>query len=100
MLYLVEGGPEQCNLGEHLCFLEIDLRYESSVTIAEQRLREQRYSLLMICFEHFQDRIFEFCIKVRDQIGDAHILILMEEADPQVEKTLFEYGVDDVVAGK
>lgn len=100
VLYLGEGGAKQHNLRDHLGSLKLNLHQESSVTIAKQRLCEQEYHLLLIQFEHIREHVFNFCAAIRHQGNDHSILVLMEEADAVIESKLFEYGVDDVAAGR
>jgi len=99
-LYLCRDDVRQNRLRAHLQSLGIDLHKASSISLAKQKLREHKYDLLLIQFEPFQKNIFEFCKLIRNKCYETIIMVKMVKAFPIIESKLFEYGVDDVVAGK
>ena len=99
-LHVGNGWPGQRCLSGHLQSLGIDLHKASSVSAAKQKLQEQSYDLVLIQIEPVCKQIFDFYSFVRHENPEAVTIVLMAEAQPKIESKLFDYGVDDVAAGK
>ncbi|MHC4738936.1 MAG: response regulator transcription factor [Planctomycetota bacterium] len=99
-LYIGSDCVRQNCLAGHLHSLGIDLHKVSSISLAQQKLCEHKYVLLLIQFESVRRHIIDFCRFIRHEHYEAVILVLMAKAMPIIESKLFECGVDDIVAGK
>ena len=70
-----------------------------SLDDAKNKILKNTFGLLLIQYESFRKNIIELCHYSRVRYEGSVIIILMKKAMPQVEKKLFEFGVDDVAAG-
>jgi DNA-binding response OmpR family regulator len=99
-LYVGSDCSRQKSLDGHLQSLGIDLHKASSIPCAKQKICENKYDLLLIQFEPAREHIFDFCRFTRHEHYEAVIIVLMARAMPIIEGKLFEFGVDDIAAGK
>ena len=100
VLYLGNNCQRLGRLSGYLQSLGFDMRKAFSVSGAKQKLQEQLHDLVLIQFEPVRKQIFDFLSFVRHENREAVIIVLMAEARPNIESKLFDYGTDDVVAGR
>ena len=99
-LYIGNNCQRQGRLSGYLQSLGFDMRKASSVSAAKRILQDQSHDLVLVQFEPFRKQIFDFLSFVRHESHEAVIIVLMAEARPKIENRLFDYGADDVAAGR
>jgi DNA-binding response OmpR family regulator len=99
-LYVGNDCTRQSGLDSHLQSIGIGLHNASSAQAARQKLCDHNYSLLLVKFEHVRRHIFDLCTLVRQKNCESVIFVLMDNPRPNIEKTLFDFGVDDIAVGK
>jgi DNA-binding response OmpR family regulator len=99
-LYVCNDSTRQESLDCHLQSLGIEVHNASSTSFAKQKIYERKYSLLLIQFESVINDVFDLCTFTRIENNNAVIIILMSKVQPAIESRLFDYGVDDIAAGK
>ena len=95
----VGDDQRQRYLGQYLEPLGIELHRAPTVPTAKEMLQKQSYDLALIQYKTVRKQIFDFYSFIRHESPSTIIMVLMAEARPKIESKLFDYGIDDVVAG-
>lgn len=98
-LYIGSDCERQNELAHELNSLQIMLQRESSIVKAIKKIQGQPYILFLIQFEVLSQPVPDFITLLRSKNPEAVLIVLNDKPNSEIEKDLFDNGVDDVATG-
>ena len=98
-LHVDSNYHRQSHLCRGLSSLGFSVHKAKDFQNAVELLNNSFCNLIILDFETIGQKVFELCDLIRNQNSLTIIVVLMEKPKIKIELSLFEHGVNDVVAG-
>jgi DNA-binding response OmpR family regulator len=99
-LHIDRSHQRQAHIRRHLEMLGFELHRAATVPEAMELTKKYCYRLILMYFNVVGKEIFGFCSFVRMGGTNTVLITLMNKPQISIEGRLFDYGVNDVVAGE
>lgn len=99
-LYVERNYRRRVHICRNLELLGLELHKASTIQAARNMVEKYCYRLVLMHFDTMGKEIFKFCSFIHSASSFTILIALMTSVRISIEERLFDYGVNDVVAGK
>ena len=99
-LYVYGGSQRQIYVYSSVKSLGVELHKAATIPAAMEMVKNHFYQLILIDCDVVDKDVFGFCSTVRAGNSNAVLIVLMADAEINIEAKLFDSGVNDVITGE